>query len=47
MREHYCWLCGVNYGNISFKSGYVCEDCIDYIKSSSEVNNDTDDTEKK
>lgn len=32
MRQHYCSLCGNIHHNITFKCGYVCEDCIDYIK---------------
>jgi len=29
-----CFLCGnIYYHNIPFKSGYVCEECIRYLKS--------------
>ena len=42
MGQHYCWLCGHKQGSISFKSGYVCEDCIGYIKSSSEDNKNSE-----
>lgn len=27
-----CSLCGKRYHNIAFKSGYVCEECVGYIK---------------
>lgn len=36
MKQGYCSLCGSKSRNIIFKNGRVCEDCIDYIKSSSE-----------
>lgn len=29
-----CSLCGRKYKSFSFKSGYVCESCISYIKDS-------------
>ena len=32
-RIHRCSLCGNIFNNIVFKGGYVCEDCIDFIKS--------------
>ncbi|MFV0516541.1 MAG: hypothetical protein ACK5MV_04030 [Aminipila sp.] len=28
-----CTICGNSYNNISFKGGYICEDCIGYISS--------------
>lgn len=31
--RHRCSLCGNIHNNITFKGGYVCEDCIEYIKS--------------
>lgn len=34
MSQHRCSLCGNIHNNITFKCGYVCEDCIDYIKES-------------
>ena len=27
-----CSICGHNYKGISFKSGYICETCLEYIK---------------
>lgn len=27
-----CSICGSNYKSFSFKSGYICESCIEYIK---------------
>mgnify|MGYP000460586000 FL=1 len=30
--RHRCSLCGNIHNNITFKCGYVCEDCIEYIK---------------
>lgn len=29
-----CSLCGQKYKSFSFKSGYICESCIGYIKDS-------------
>lgn len=29
-----CSICGMNYKGFTFKSGYVCESCLDYIKES-------------
>lgn len=29
-----CSICGKDYKGISFKSGYVCESCLEYIKDS-------------
>lgn len=29
-----CSICGLNYKGFSFKSGYICESCLDYIKDS-------------
>lgn len=38
-----CSLCGKKYKNFSFKNGYVCESCINYIKDSHpDICNDTD-----
>ena len=28
-----CSLCGNIYHNTTFRGGYVCEDCVNYIKS--------------
>ncbi len=33
MKYHYCSICGNIYHNTTFRGGYVCEDCIQYIKS--------------
>lgn len=30
-----CSLCGGIYRNIAFKGGYICEDCVEYLKSQS------------
>ncbi len=27
-----CSLCGGIYHNIAFRGGYVCEDCVNYLK---------------
>ena len=27
-----CSICGLKYKGFSFKSGYVCESCLDFIK---------------
>lgn len=27
-----CSICGLDYKGISFKSGYICEACLEYIK---------------
>lgn len=35
-----CSICGLNYKGFTFKSGYICESCLDYIKDS--YNQDTD-----
>lgn len=29
-----CSICGLNYKGFSFKSGYICESCLEYIKDS-------------
>lgn len=31
--KYKCSLCGNHCRNITFKGGYVCEDCIRYIKN--------------
>ena len=31
--EKNCSLCGNIYHNTVFKGGYVCEDCLSFIKS--------------
>lgn len=31
---HPCSLCGHLYKNFAFKGGYICEDCLESIKSS-------------
>lgn len=33
-----CSICGSKYKSFSFKSGYVCESCMDYIKNISREN---------
>lgn len=38
-RSNCCSLCGNIYHNIVFKGGYVCEDCIDLIKSAAKKDN--------
>jgi len=35
-----CSICGSNYKSFSFKSGYICESCIGYIKDISYENSD-------
>ncbi len=30
--KNYCSLCGNIYHNTVFKGGYVCEDCLAYVK---------------
>ncbi len=30
--EHKCSLCGCKYETFSFKHGYVCDECLRYIK---------------
>jgi len=37
-----CSLCGQKYKGFSFKSGYVCESCIEYIKDSYTDKEETD-----
>lgn len=37
MVKNYCSICGNIYHNTVFKGGYVCEDCIRYIKRSESV----------
>lgn len=32
MHNKNCSLCGNIYHNVIFKGGYICEDCITYIK---------------
>jgi len=27
-----CSICNNNYNNLYFKGGYVCEDCLQFIK---------------
>lgn len=27
-----CSICGCTYGTFEFKGGYVCEDCLSYIR---------------
>ena len=31
--KYRCTICGHIYHNTIFKGGYVCEDCVNYIKS--------------
>jgi hypothetical protein len=31
-KGHKCSICGKSYDTVAFKSGYVCEDCIGYVK---------------
>lgn len=35
--KYHCSLCGNIYHNTIFKGGYVCEDCIDYIKYNNNI----------
>lgn len=37
-----CSICGLDYKGFSFKSGYVCESCLDYIKNSYNQVGDSD-----
>ncbi len=33
MKKKTCSICGRNYGDtMNFKSGYVCEHCLDYLR---------------
>ncbi len=36
-----CSICGLSYKGFSFKSGYVCESCLNYIKYSYPPERDT------
>ena len=31
--KHKCSFCGCTYETFSFKQGYVCDGCLQYIKS--------------
>lgn len=31
--EKNCSLCGNIYHNTTFRGGYICEDCLNYIKT--------------
>ncbi|WP_281350943.1 hypothetical protein [Aminipila butyrica] len=33
IRKNKCTVCGSNYNNVAFMGGYICEDCIGYIRS--------------
>lgn len=33
MKQKRCSICGNIHNTVNFKCGYVCEDCIDYIKN--------------
>ncbi len=37
-----CSICGNSYKGISFKHGYVCESCLEYIKDSCDPDADSD-----
>jgi hypothetical protein len=37
-----CSICGQNYKGISFKSGYICESCLNYIKDIAKTNDNSD-----
>lgn len=37
MKYYNCSLCGNVYHNTIFKGGYVCEDCVKYIKHNDKV----------
>ncbi len=37
MNYYNCSLCGHVFHNTIFKGGYVCEDCVKYIKHSDKV----------
>lgn len=39
-----CSICGLNYKGFSFKSGYICESCLEYIKDSCDPAYDSDKT---
>ena len=32
-----CSICGRTYDTFAFKGGFVCEDCLSYIKDSFEI----------
>jgi len=36
MKER-CSICGCTYNIFAFKSGFVCEDCLNYLKGSFEI----------
>ncbi len=40
-----CSICGLNYKGFSFKSGYICESCLDYIKDSYNPSGDSNKTD--
>ena len=37
-----CSICGLSYKGFSFKNGYICESCLEYIKDSYPPENATD-----
>lgn len=41
-----CSICGNNYQTFSFKSGYICESCLDYIKDSYKTDTPSDKSNK-
>lgn len=32
--KHECSICGSTYETFAFKGGFVCEDCLSFIKDS-------------
>ena len=38
-----CSICGLTYKGISFKRGYVCEPCLEYIKDTFPSNKNSPD----
>lgn len=32
-----CSICGSTYDTFAFKGGYVCEDCLKYLKDSIQI----------
>lgn len=43
--DHKCSLCGCTYETFSFKHGYVCDECLQYIKSAEGVDSHACDKE--
>ena len=40
-----CSICGLNYKGITFKKGFVCESCLEYIRDSNHPDHNDSDSE--